>query len=63
MEIDSLPDKLVFDVQEFLSELDQIDEPRDEYGRKLQAVAWEEEMGPLLAKFLFRVNQVLNQVM
>ena len=63
VEIDSLPDKLVFDVQEFLSELDQIDEPRDEYGGKLQAVAWEKEMGPLPVEFLLRVNQVLNRVM
>ena len=29
----------------------------------MQAVAWEEEMGPLPVEFLLRVNQVLNQVM
>ena len=63
MEIDSLPDRLVFDVQGFLSELDQIVEPRDEKDGKQQAVAWEEEMGPLPMEFLSRVNQVLNRVM
>ena len=63
VEIDSLPDRLVFDVREFLSELDKIAEPRDEEGGKLQAVAWEEEMGPLPVEFLSRVNQVLNRVM
>ena len=63
VEIDSLPDRLVFDVQGFLSELDQIVEPRDEKDGKQQAVAWEEEMGPLPMEFLSRVNQVLNRVM